>query len=128
MSDDQEQAELFDVAELAAPDAGELGPVEAGLRAALTAATKPGRGHLVEEDLGLVGSALAGARALDAAVRNVRRDPKGGYLVASLLTPYRETLAALRLPAAVAPLEDAPPPAPGGAEAANWEDVFGRPE
>jgi len=117
---------LFEVPELAA-GAEHAGPVEAGLRAALAAATAPDRdGQLGPLEAGLVAAALTGARALDRADRLGARDAKaGGYLVVGLLTPYRETLAALGLPAPVEPVASGPGAVPG---APDWGSVFGAAE
>jgi hypothetical protein len=117
---------LFGVPELL-EGAHRAGPTEAGLRAALEAVTRPDRdGALPAEAAALVGSALVGARALDAAMRKVATDAKAGYLVAALLTPYRETCQAIGLPV---PTEPAPAPAPDSQGVpADWERVFGRPE
>lgn len=128
MTADDKGAALFDVDELAAHTAhrmGEPGRVERMLMVALRAGEAAG--ILVQEDLGLIGSALAGARALDLAERG---GAKGGpYATAALLTPYRETLAALRLPAAVEPTEDVRPPASGQGDVPSWlGEHFGTPE
>lgn len=98
------------------------GRVEQGLQTAI----KAGRdsGTLVDEDLGLIGSALAGARAID--VAEWAGGVKAGYLIAQLMTPYRETLAALRLPAAVQPADGPRAPAAGGSDASSsLRDLFG---
>lgn len=116
--------DLDDVARLAIKP-GERGRVERALIRALEAAAEAG--HLIEEDLGLIGGALAGARAIDGAEK--WPGLKGGYLVAQLLTPYREALAALRLPAAVNPADDPRPPANVSDDAPNWlSDHYGTPE
>jgi len=99
------------------------GQAEEGLRRAIAAGWAAGT--LVDEDAGLIGSALVGARALDAADRTP--NAKTGYLVAALLTPYRETLAALRLPAAVTP-SDPRAPAASQTDTPDWlRDAFGTP-
>ena len=111
MSEDN-QGDLFGAEELEAlaVSPGAVGRVERLLRVALQTAAVAG--VIVKEDLGLVGSALAGARALDAAERG---GAKGGpYAVAALLTPYRETLQALRLPMAMTPVDGAAPLAGDG--------------
>lgn len=114
---------LFDVHELRAEAAGLVGPTEAGLRAALEAAQAPAEdGRLTVLDAGLVGSALVGAQALDAAARQVRRDPKAGYLVAALLTPFREVCQAAGLPE---PRESAGDTTPSGSGAPDWGSVLG---
>lgn len=101
-----------------------VGEVEAGLRAAVTAGWEAGT--LVEEDRGLIGAALVAARKLDAADR--MHDKAGGYLVAQLLTPYRESLAALRLPAALTPVPP-PPPAESQTGTPDWfREHFGTAE
>lgn len=113
---------LFDVPELVA-DAGRAGPAEAGLRAAIAAASRPDRDGAVSElDAGLIGAAIVGARALDAAERQLRRDPKAGYLVAALLTPFREVCQAAGLPE---PRESAGDTAPSGSGAPDWGSVLG---
>jgi hypothetical protein len=100
------------------------GAVEAGLAAAAEAAWAAGT--LVAEDRGMLGAAMVAARKLDAADRMA--DKAGGYLVAQLLTPYRETLQALRLPAALSPVT-APPPAGSQTDTPDWfSDAFGTPE
>jgi hypothetical protein len=120
MSDDA----LFSTAEA---DAGyRPGRVEAGLIQAIRAAEEAGT--VVPEDRGMIGGALVAARKLDRA--DADPSPKAGYLVAQLLTPYRETLAALRLPAALAPVA---PPAPVATESQtstpDWlRDAFGTAE
>jgi hypothetical protein len=111
---DEDQGGLFaaDELETLASAPGVIGRVERLLRVALTEAAR--NSLLIKEDLGLVGSALAGARALDAAERG---GAKGGpYATAALLTPYRETLQALRLPMAVQPA-DAPAGLGGNSQA-----------
>jgi len=114
---------LFDVAPSPAAPTGP-GRVELELDKALKAAWE--RQTLIDEDRGLIGGALAAARAIDNAERI--GGLKGGYLIAQALTPYREALHALRLPAAVNPAEQ-----PRGAAAApsavpDWlGDQFGTP-
>lgn len=116
---------LFDLAD-AAPPGGRAGRVERLLLAAIEAGRAAG--VLIPEDQGMIGGALAGARGLDQAEA---LGPRGVYAVAQLLNPYREALAALRLPAAVAP---AAVPAAGstpheGAGLPEWlSDGFGTPE
>lgn len=119
--DDTTEAEgpaaLFDVDELAAVQPSGPGRVERALIQALKAAAS--RGGLIEEDMGLIGGALAAARALDSADRI--GGIKGGYLVAQAITPYREALHALRLPPALVPAEDPrQPAATDGAEGTDW--------
>jgi hypothetical protein len=120
----EDDGALFSTAEA---DAGyRPGRTEAGLRAAIAAGEAAGT--VVEEDRGMIGAALVAARKLDRA--DADPTPKAGYLVAQLLTPYRETLAALRLPAALAPIA---PPAPAATESQtgtpDWlRDAFGTPE
>lgn len=121
---------LFDVAEVVAPaKPGEVGRAERGLRQALEAGAASGR--LREEDLGMIGAALVAARSLDDAERWAGTKGGGPYAVAALLTPYREVLQALRLPAALAPEEGGTPPvAPDGQGGTpSWlGDAFGTPE
>jgi hypothetical protein len=90
-------------------------------------------GTLIAADAGLIGAALIAARALDRADKPLGAgNVKDGYLVAQLLTPYRETLNALRLPVALTP---ATPPAPapdagnGQTGTPDWlRDAFGTAE
>lgn len=111
---------LFDVDEVPRPP-GSIGRVEGGLMRAVKAGQEAGT--LVEEDLGLIGAALVGARALDAAERMA----KPAYAVAALLTPFRECLAALRLPAAVTPAAGRVPTS-DASDAPDWmRDAFGTP-
>ena len=115
---------LFDVDELVELDE-RSGRVERALAAAIAAGQKAGT--LVDEDLGLIGSALAGAKALDRAERLPPH--RSVYAIAQLLTPYRETLSALRLPAAVQPADGPRPPAAGGELGADLlRDLFGTAE
>lgn len=88
------EAGLFDVVELR--EQQKAGRAEAALHRALAAAAEDGR--LQPVDAALAAAALVAARALDNADRV--GGLKGGYLVAQSLTGYRETLHALRLPAA----------------------------
>lgn len=102
---------LWDLDELLeARTPGAVGQVEAMLTEAVQAAVKVGK--LAATDLGLLGGALAGARSLDVALR--LPSIKGGYLVAQLLTPYREVCQALGLPQAVAPADPGESPAGNG--------------
>lgn len=106
-SPDPDAPSLFDLdAVLEDSPAGPWKPgrVELLLTAAIKAAVAAGR--LIVEDAGLIGSALAGARALDVAERTAGKGG-GPYATAALLTPYRETCNALRLPAPVEP-DDSP--------------------
>lgn len=120
MSDEDALFAAEDVAALHRP----VGEVEVGLRSAVAAAWAAGT--LVDEDRGLVGAAMVAARKLDAADR--MSDKAGGYLVAQLLTPYRETLQALRLPTALAPAS-APPPPDSHTGTPDWlRDAFGSAE
>jgi len=125
---DAEVAALFDVEPLlAARSPGAIGQCERMLQEAVAEAVQVGK--LQKTDLGLLGSALAGARSIDVAM--LMPSLKGGYLVAQLLTPYRETCQALGLPQAVAPA-DAPEggaPLEGQQELPSWlSDHFGTPE
>lgn len=97
---------LFDVPELVLNPA-RCGRVEAGLQRALRAGHDAGT--LVAEDAGMIGGALAAARALDGA--EAIGGTKGGYLIAQLLTSYREALHSLRLPAQLTPATPPPPAA-----------------
>lgn len=126
MTEPNPQGGLFDVDALVAERRpGELGRAERMLQTAIRAATE--RGVLIEEDAGLIGSALVGARALDNAERV--GGLKGGYLVAQLQTGYRETLQALRLPAEVAPAETPRNPDSSHPDLSSWlGDAFGTPE
>jgi hypothetical protein len=106
------------------PMGGRPGRVEAMLLRAIAKARDAGT--LVDEDLGLIGGALAGAHALDLAERGGKGS--GPYAVAALLTPYREVLQALRLPAEVAPAEQPRPPAGTQPDASSLlGDWFGTP-
>lgn len=124
--DEDQGAALFTLDELVALDDGRPpGRVEAALAKAVAAGQAAGT--LVAEDLGLIGSALVGAKALDRA--ELLPPGKSVYAVAQLLTPYRETLAALRLPAAVTPADGPRPPAAGGEVGADLlRDLFGTAE
>jgi hypothetical protein len=123
---EEAQGGLFDVDEvLAERRPGELGRAEKMLAQAIRVAAE--NGALIREDLGMIGAALVAARALDNAERI--GGLKGGYLVAQLQTPYRETLQALRLPAEVAPAEVPRNPAGDPADAADWLSAdYGVPE
>ena len=121
---------LFDVAEVVAhPRPGEVGRCERALVVALQAGAESGQ--LRKEDLGMIGGALIAARALDDAERWAGSKGGGPYAVAAVLTPYREVLQALRLPAATAPEEGGGPPVPpdGQGGTPSWlSDHFGTPE
>lgn len=121
---------LFDVGEVVAPaQPGEPGRAERGLRSALAAGAASGL--LRQEDLGMIGAALVAARSLDDAERWAGTKGGGPYAVAALLSPYREVLQALRLPAALAPAEGGAPSGPtdGQTGAPSWlSDHFGTPE
>jgi hypothetical protein len=119
---DGDAESLFDVPELLAVP-HRIGRAEAGLIRALQAGHDAGL--LLPEDAGLIGAALVGARQLDAIDTNPGM--KTVYAYAAAATPYRETLQALRLPAAVMPSD---PRAPAAAEAntPDWlRDAFGTP-
>lgn len=97
------------------------GQAERGLSTAARRAHADGQ--LIEQDAALLSAAFVAARALDRADRM----DKPAYAVAALLTPYRETLNNLRLPAALDPV---PASDPGKASdgAADWmSEQFGRP-
>lgn len=119
---------LFDVPELAA-DITKLGRAEAGLIRAVRAGEVSGT--LIAVDAAAVGAALIAARALDRADKPLGLgNVKDGYLVAQLLTPYREMLHSLRLPAALTPAAP-PPPDPGNGQdqTPDWlRDAFGTAE
>lgn len=124
---DDGQAALWDLDELlAARTAGHVGQVEKMLTEAVQEAVKLQK--LAKTDLGLLGGALAGARSLDVAM--LLPSVKGGYLVAQLLTPYREVLQALGLPQAVSPADPDEAPAPNRpTEDGDWlGDHFGTAE
>lgn len=120
---------LFDVDDLVAdePTRAKLGRVERALMLSIAAGSKAGT--VVDEDAGLAAAALAAARSIDAAeLLGWRGGTKAGYLIAQLLTPYREALQALRLPAEVVPTGP-PAPAPAGDGAPSWlHDGFGTAE
>lgn len=109
---------LFDVPELV-PLAGAR-RCEAGLYAAVAAGETDKT--LDARDGALVGAALVAARALDAA--DTAGGPKSAYAVAALLTAYRETLHALRLPAALSP-SDVPGPTGAGSTPQWARDLLG---
>lgn len=113
---------LFDVPELLAVP-HRIGRAESGLIRALRAGQEAGL--LLPEDSGLIGAALVGARQLDAIDGNPSM--KTIYAYAAAATPYRETLQALRLPAALAP-SDPRPPAGSQQDTPSWlGDAFGTP-
>jgi hypothetical protein len=116
---------LFDVDQLVdAQPVGGVGRVERALRKALTRAAEAG--IVTELDSGLIGGALAGAQALDVAARGGKSG--GPYATAALLTPYRETLHALRLPQALVPSEGGPPAGNGQSDDASFlGDLYGTP-
>lgn len=116
---------LFDVDELLrARTPGALGQTERMLQEAVQEAARVGK--LRKTDLGLLGGALAGARSLDVAM--MLPSIKGGYLVAQLLTPYREVCQALGLPEPIAPAERAEPAPEGRQDGTDWlGDHFGTP-
>lgn len=117
--DEDAQLGLFDVSSDREP-AGGRGRTEQLLDRAIAWGEKDG--PLEQQDAGLVGGARVAARALDAAEK---LGGKGSvYAVSALLTPYRELLAALRLPA---PTEGVGSKSLG-AEAQAWmEREFGTP-
>ncbi len=102
---------------------GGVGPAEAALNVAVAAGEKAGT--LVAEDAALVAAARHAARAMDWAMRSP--SPKAIYSIAQSLTAYRETLHALRLPAAIAPAPVKPPAAPAQPEGDPLRDLFGTP-
>jgi hypothetical protein len=103
---------------------GGVGPAEAALNTAVAAGEKAGT--LLEEDAALVAAARHAARAMDWTMRTP--SPKAIYAVAQSLTAYRETLHALRLPAAIAPLPVPKAPASAPEQGRSLDDLFGRPE
>jgi hypothetical protein len=110
MTDNEAQEGLFTVHGMHVQ--GGVGRTEQLLERTVEWAEKAG--HLTEEDGALVGAARVAARALDAAEKLGGKSP---YAVASVLTPYRELLAALRLPAD----SNGGKPAGGiGAQAEEW--------
>lgn len=124
---DEGQGGLWDVDELlAVRSPGHVGQVERMLTEAVQEAVRIGK--LAKTDLGLLGGALAGARSLDVAMS--LPSIKGGYLVAQLLTPYRETCQALGLPRAVVPDDGEGPQVPGNGQPQDGDwlgDHFGTP-
>lgn len=122
-----EQGGLWDLEELLeARTPGSLGQCERMLQESVAEAARLGR--ITKTDLGLLGAALAGARSIDVAMR--LPGLKGGYLVAQLMTPYRETCQALGIPEA-APPDGADPPAPpnGQGDGPDWlSEHFGTAE
>lgn len=119
-----EQAALFDVPELAEPEPAAMGRTEAGLYRAIQAGRDAGT--LMSEDSGLIGGALVAARGLDAAERGPRGKPgPQPYAIAALLTPYREALHALRLPAAIEPAKTNGEPRPAAASPADLSSLLG---
>lgn len=134
MSDDQvdeDAGALFAVDQLVPDAAGRarLGRIERGLMLAIKAGTEAGT--IIDQDAGLCGAALGAARQLDyAEAMGQRAGLKAGYLYAQLLTPYRETCQALRLPAEVVPTGPPPPDGDAGATGVpSWvHDAFGSAE
>jgi hypothetical protein len=117
-----EDGALFGLPELVV-DERKAGRCEVALHLALTAGARDGT--VVEVDAGLAAAALVAARALDRA----ERMDKPAYAVAALLTPYREALHALRLPAAIGPAPAALPAAEGPTGTPDWlRDAFGNAE
>lgn len=123
-TDDDDEGTLFGVDELV-EDAHRAGPAEAGLRAALERARTDGIVTVL--DAGAIGAALLAARALDRADRLPSKTAV--YAIAQSLTPYRELLHALRLPAAIAPGGVPLPTADvDGSGVPSWlSDEFGTP-
>lgn len=126
MSEDQGQ--LFDVPELSAPPPERMGRAEAALYRSVQAGRDAGT--LVGEDAALIGASLVAARGLDAAERGgvskagTRTGPQP-YAIAALLTPYREALHALRLPAAIEPVHTTGEPRPASAVPENLASLLG---
>jgi hypothetical protein len=120
MSD--EDGALFELPELVV-DERKAGRCEVALHRALQAGI--GDGTVVAIDAGLAAAALVAARALDRA----ERMDKPAYAVAALLTPYREALHALRLPAPFTPGPAALPSADSPTGVPEWlRDAFGSAE
>jgi hypothetical protein len=120
----EDQDALFDVPELAEPEPAAMGRTEAGLYRSVQAGREAGT--LVAEDAGLIGAALVAARGLDAAERGGRGKPgPQPYAIAALLTPYREALHALRLPAAIEPAKTNGDPRPAAASPADLSSLLG---
>jgi hypothetical protein len=116
---------LFGVDELAVA-VHTVGRAEAGLVHALAQAEA--EGIVTGLDAGAVGAALIAARSLDRAER--LPDKSAVYAIAQSLTPYRELLHALRLPAAIAP-GGVPLPSTTETKAGgpDWlHDLAGRPD
>jgi hypothetical protein len=104
---------------------GGIGPTEAALNVSVAAAEA--KGMLIDEDMGLVQAARNAARAMDWTMRTP--SPKAIYAVAQSLTAYRETLHALRLPAAIAPAPSPlPQPTDTRTQGDSLSDLFGTPE
>lgn len=115
------QGELFGISDSRPATTGGPGQAEAGL--AVSARRAAEEGQLIEQDAALLSAAFIAARALDRADRM----DKPAYAVAALLTPYRETLNNLRLPAALDPVPAAGP-AKQSDGAPDWmHEQFGRP-
>jgi hypothetical protein len=124
VSEDQaDEGALFGVDELR--EAKRAGPAEAGLHKALVRAVADG--IVTDLDAAAVGAALLGARALDRA--DFLPDKSAVYAIFQGLTPYRELLHALRLPAAIAPGGVPLPTGDGDASGVpSWlSDEFGTP-
>lgn len=121
MTGDEDGGALFDLPELTVDR--RAGRCEVSLHHALAAGIADGT--VVGVDAGLAAAALVAARALDRADRM----DKAAYAVAALLTPYREALHALRLPAAIGPAPAALPTPEGQSGAPDWlRDAFGSAE
>lgn len=121
MSAGEGQGALFGIPANRSRFDAEPGQAEKGLQ--LAAAKAQEDGQLIEQDAALLSVAFIAARALDRADRM----DKPAYAVAALLTPYRETLNNLRLPAALDPVA-APAAGKSSDGAADWmHDQFGTP-
>lgn len=121
MSAGEGQGELFGIPDARSRFDAEPGQAEHGLR--LAATTAHDAGQLIEQDAALLSAAFIAARALDRADRM----DKPAYAVAALLTPYRETLNNLRLPAALDPVA-APAAGKTSDGAPDWmHEQFGTP-
>lgn len=117
----EDQGELFGITEARPASLREPAQAERSLQRAARAAQDAGQ--LIDQDAALLAAAFIAARALD---RCDRMD-KPAYAVAALLTPYRETLNNLRLPAALDPVPAADPGKPSSGVPDWMGEQFGTP-